>query len=1220
MAVAKSGTLDAYPEFNHQLQALLARMDRDDREAIGGSLRRAGFRIDKTKHRPAVRTGPKLMSGNRRNSNVDLNFWIASPIYEGSRQTGPYRIPHLRITRVSKLVVPRSAEGKTHSRYPERRVAGKHVEYVCGGAKASLSEHIDYILRRDAIDADPETWLVDLVDAETDRRLENRLAVVSNIPGGLERQRSLFEAAERCERSAHGGKLIASTKDVGAWVQAAARPGAPAWVETAANSLLTERKKPDRGTAAGRPFRHKDVALCSVSLAEAYDRLTWCDAVPELAEALPRWKAGPCGRVATRFVAELPANSTAYERHAILSAFGDALAEEGWMFVGAIHQPDPHNHRFNYHLHIDAYDRPSRWLEEHACWDFEYAVKKRNGEMSFPYRQLKIATAARDPNGGAHFRYGKHYFEEKRATFIDIVNGVMGKRVYVPGTYADNYVELRPLEHLGNKVVAREKAGLRTDAGSTNARIMFDDILRTILRAAEDKIGQLGTDRANRLLQEPNQAPRITAAFNKLEAAVTRRARDSMVEVVRRMACSRARTVLKHSDDPVLKEAAAEHLGLVARLVPTDAEIAGSAARSERLKSDAHDLLAAATRSERCRKRGLLVLYRGETVECGSAAGRFSHMQAGRLASWVRTHGRDTAKLAFADGSVRLGETTPKAILTLFTKVGANPEVQLALAETKHAQRSAAPPQETKLGELALAAPGPHTPLIERIVETKSAIASPPDITAAAIVPALSNETRRSLADAQDSQLKQSGATTEDAARLDRLAATSGAGQAGSQLEAPSDTTARTLEPTQEQGKTNSASADCRADEQREVIPCATPAPEPVSAHDVLRAERLRREGLAKKAPVLEIGPAQPPQPKANWFQARGAAAREKFGHAFAFAASMVSRLARSERAPEPTPLSAGIALPKGDGVERVNRNGDSPEQSYDVALARFDEAQSAIPDSAREVFEWLAFLRMAYRENRARVRRNGPVWEFAADDAVVLSFMTSLASRPAATRALDALVSDTLPSPGWLQANAQRQDPDHISEQSKQAAASIAWAIKRFSVDFRNSRCRKELKRGLVKGIDIALLQRVANVLEKDELTICVRTPPRQLGTFEIAAQSNDALAALRELSGTRAGRDLLRGLASDMTLGDYVPCPSWAQVRVSNQDWEAELRFDAKAGDLPASAMPVTSVGRTLTAAIERTRHRSVGHATAPQQKTTEMGFDVLSAAAKGRGGPEL
>ncbi|KAK0357820.1 hypothetical protein LTR94_037871, partial [Friedmanniomyces endolithicus] len=71
-----------------------------------------------------------------------------------------------------------------------------------------------------------------------------------------------------------------------------------------------------------------------------------------------------------------------------MSRFCDSLVDDGWMVVGAIHQPDRHNDRRNFHIHVDAVDRPAEWLDAHGCWDFEY-VERRNGKVTHPKRQNK---------------------------------------------------------------------------------------------------------------------------------------------------------------------------------------------------------------------------------------------------------------------------------------------------------------------------------------------------------------------------------------------------------------------------------------------------------------------------------------------------------------------------------------------------------------------------------------------------------------------------------------------------------------------------------------------------------------------------------------------------------------------------------------------------------------------------------------------------------------
>ncbi|HEX8413639.1 MAG TPA: hypothetical protein VF637_07100, partial [Sphingomicrobium sp.] len=422
----------AYPQYAHQLQALLRRLDREDREAVSSHLRRAGFgprepdegkrvvggrspiRIDTDPGARALHSEGATIrqrvagggSGGRQKKSID--FSRASPLSATPRQAGPVRIPHLDIKRISRTVVPRAKDGSTHPRYPARSgIAGEHHGYVTRGGVADFETHLDYITRITAVEALDTTLLIDMFDMNEDRRLQNDLAIVSNIPGGRERERSLFEAAERCERQAKGGTLQVSTQYVDEWTWLAAQKDAPGWVRKAAMTLRQKRISLEkRAKADGKPVFGVPIDIAKVDLEQAYDRLVWCDGQAGLPKgARPAWKAGPCGRIQTRFVGDLPRGLKPAERRTILERFCEQLNEEGWMFVSAIHRPDKTNNPDNFHFHVDAYDRPSRWLtaeeinaerkpkktfEDEGCWDFEYSEKKRNGKPCYPFRQNKI--------------------------------------------------------------------------------------------------------------------------------------------------------------------------------------------------------------------------------------------------------------------------------------------------------------------------------------------------------------------------------------------------------------------------------------------------------------------------------------------------------------------------------------------------------------------------------------------------------------------------------------------------------------------------------------------------------------------------------------------------------------------------------------------------------------------------------------------------------------
>lgn len=363
----------SYPAFAHQLAALLAKMAKEERELFGPILRR----VHQQEPEPAIKRGPAMRvpgwrgpssGGTRIGSAVGrADFSRASPITAERRQSDRARVPHLDITHITRTVVPRSSKGKTHRRYPAvNEVAAGHHDYGLNGA-LSYANHFDYIIRRaGGRDPDDPTPVMDILDFEEEHRAENVLAVASNVGVTRQRQRSLFEAAERCERQAHGGTLTVSTRHAEAWRTAAAEPNAPPWVKDASRRLdAVEARQVLAAARRKKPVVEKDVALCDVDLEQAYDRLTEADDIfGKLSPSLPAFKQGRSGRVQTRFVVELPRNLDPRSYHEIMRRLCGRLDADGWMYVAAIHRPDPHNTHDNMHVHIDAYDRSSRWLDE----------------------------------------------------------------------------------------------------------------------------------------------------------------------------------------------------------------------------------------------------------------------------------------------------------------------------------------------------------------------------------------------------------------------------------------------------------------------------------------------------------------------------------------------------------------------------------------------------------------------------------------------------------------------------------------------------------------------------------------------------------------------------------------------------------------------------------------------------------------------------------------
>lgn len=146
-----------------------------------------------------------------------------------------------------------------------------------------------------------------------------------------------------------------------------------------------------------------------------------------------------------------------------------------------IHQPDQHGDKRNFHIHVDAYDRPAKWLDEEGKWDFE-VVERKNGKNTRPYRQNKVSYRAEPGNNGKRAKVDTA--ELMRGRFIDIVNAVMGEERYLHGTYKENGIALTPLEHMGNRATGHERRGVATEVGTRNARRIVSDELAACDRKA----------------------------------------------------------------------------------------------------------------------------------------------------------------------------------------------------------------------------------------------------------------------------------------------------------------------------------------------------------------------------------------------------------------------------------------------------------------------------------------------------------------------------------------------------------------------------------------------------------------------------------------------------------------------------------------------------------------------------------------------------------------
>jgi len=421
------GLPDEQPVFAHHVRALLARQAQADRDLVGASYRRG------RNHQPELDAGQSSASrkADALAKAVGIDFHQPSPIRRGGRQNGGGRVAHFDMKPMGKTHVPTSGDGKVHHRFKAKAMEGEHFDYLRDGAKVTIISHLDYIRRDQAVADLAKNLVIDMIDEQVIRGGMNARAIFSNIAGSPERQRSLFVAAEQSESQPRVHHLTASTADVGRYDRVAGFATSPPWLRDMSRRLKAARREAEAEAAAkGRPFKDRQVVVADVTPEEAFDRLAWFDKHPGF--PAPQWRQGRTGRSHYRFVQELPADAKPEQHGQILRNIVAMLASDGWMAVGVIHQPDQHGDKRNFHIHVDAYDRPAKWMDKEGKWDFE-VVERKNGKNTRPYRQNKVSYRAEPDANGKRAKVDTA--ELMRGRFIDIVNAVMGEERYLHGTY-----------------------------------------------------------------------------------------------------------------------------------------------------------------------------------------------------------------------------------------------------------------------------------------------------------------------------------------------------------------------------------------------------------------------------------------------------------------------------------------------------------------------------------------------------------------------------------------------------------------------------------------------------------------------------------------------------------------------------------------------------------------------------------------------------------------
>lgn len=361
-------------------------------------------------------------------------------------------------------------------------------------------------------------------------------AVFSNISTYQNERENYWHAVHRCERKPRTHSLIVDpTTAPGWWADIETWPGVPddfrahCLAERDRHAEWCKQKEQGRKVAPFKAVPYEgDDSRCGEALVAARD-VPGCNT-----KRPPVWfKSGRGGRVQYRWVFELPHEISAEDRAAIVLEFCHYLAtlakDEngrtiGMMYTAAIHKPDPHGDQRNFHVHIDAHDRPAQWLPEFGQWDFEVAETfNHRGETRtrYPHRQNKIPEVTRTfPEGKqpAHFNEeiaGAKFLPHLRKVWADINNKVLERRsvgrTIDPRSNAQLNFDRVPAIHLGTKASALERAGVPTIIGRYNSAAYWSWREREIERQAaaefnamrdeQDKIDKLADIcRANGLL------------------------------------------------------------------------------------------------------------------------------------------------------------------------------------------------------------------------------------------------------------------------------------------------------------------------------------------------------------------------------------------------------------------------------------------------------------------------------------------------------------------------------------------------------------------------------------------------------------------------------------------------------------------------------------------------------------------------------------------------
>jgi hypothetical protein len=443
----------------------------------------------------------KPPGGNRWGIAVD--YRIASPLIDAPSAGGRGRNLHFSWTYVNKGAVPtfegrplwpsESGKAGAHSRYVERDFAPERYASTDYAVYMENEEKADGLGRLMRLTDFEEAFPGEIPDKSSSPPFDDvKVSIFSNIEAS--RRYSMWDAAWRCERKARRNYLDFDPESCPQWWREF-DIAAPLSYKLR-NHILDVRAAFLRHESDLNPdkkaFRAKSLKVSAREAGRFLMELIWLGNLPDVAVA--KFRPGKTGRVQYRLVASLPHELGAADRGEIALGLCDLLPK-GVMYTCVIHAPGRHNDRRNYHLHLIMYDRPCRYLEEHDCWDFEYvdSIKdpRHPDRDRYPFRQPKVPEVSQYVEGieGS----GLNFIPSLRKSYVSLLNEKLGERGFAARydhrSLEDQGVKANPTLRLRTGDVALERAGVPTQRGSHNARILWQRIEQEELADAHRTAG-----------------------------------------------------------------------------------------------------------------------------------------------------------------------------------------------------------------------------------------------------------------------------------------------------------------------------------------------------------------------------------------------------------------------------------------------------------------------------------------------------------------------------------------------------------------------------------------------------------------------------------------------------------------------------------------------------------------------------------------------------------